>query len=155
MKKLKDIFYDKNDILIALIILVLAAGIILWRVQAIMDYPAKAMEDAANSVVVTEPEDGGDTAADGTSDGTDGTTIEGDGDGDGVVDICAVYVNYGDSLETIGQNCVTAGLIGSVDDFIALVNQYGVSGSIQAGQHFIPANATNEELIYYLTQTGV
>ena len=39
MNKLKDIFYDKNDILVALIILAIAAVIIFWRVDVIMAYP--------------------------------------------------------------------------------------------------------------------
>ena len=40
MKKLKDFFYNKNDIIIVLIILAIAALIIYTRIGAIMDYPA-------------------------------------------------------------------------------------------------------------------
>lgn len=39
MEKLKDFFYDKNDIVVALIIIAAAALIILGRINAIMDYP--------------------------------------------------------------------------------------------------------------------
>ena len=39
MKKLKDFIYDTNDILIALLILVIAAAVIMWRMNVFMDYP--------------------------------------------------------------------------------------------------------------------
>ncbi len=42
MNKIKDLIYNMNDILVALMILAAAAFIIYWRVGAIMDYPAYA-----------------------------------------------------------------------------------------------------------------
>lgn len=39
MKALKDFYYDKNDIIIALAILLIAGLIIVWRMEVIMDYP--------------------------------------------------------------------------------------------------------------------
>ena len=39
MKKLKDLIYDYNDVFVALIIVVLAAGVLVWRVNVVMDYP--------------------------------------------------------------------------------------------------------------------
>lgn len=39
MKSLKDFFYDKNDILIALAILLVAGLLIIWRMDVIMEYP--------------------------------------------------------------------------------------------------------------------
>ena len=38
MKKFKDFLYDKNDILIAVLILVVAAAIIAWRMDVILQY---------------------------------------------------------------------------------------------------------------------
>ncbi|MEG0924902.1 MAG: hypothetical protein RR313_09575 [Anaerovoracaceae bacterium] len=40
MKNFKDFLYDKNDIVIALVILLLAAVLIMWRLDVIMAYPA-------------------------------------------------------------------------------------------------------------------
>jgi hypothetical protein len=40
MKTIKDIIYDKSDIAVALLILLIAAAIIVNRVDAIMDYPS-------------------------------------------------------------------------------------------------------------------
>ena len=39
MKAFKDFLYDKNDILIALVILLIAGLLIVWRMEVIMDYP--------------------------------------------------------------------------------------------------------------------
>jgi len=40
MKSLKDIIYDRSDLAVALLILIIAAAIIINRVDAIMDYPS-------------------------------------------------------------------------------------------------------------------
>jgi len=42
MNKIKDLIYNMNDILVAMLILAVAASIIYWRVETIMDYPAYA-----------------------------------------------------------------------------------------------------------------
>ena len=52
MKKLKDILYDYNDILIALAIMVIAALLIMWRISAIVDYPREFISD---NTEVSEP----------------------------------------------------------------------------------------------------
>ena len=43
MKKLKDFIYDKNDIVIAVLILVVAALIISWRLGIILEYPKQLL----------------------------------------------------------------------------------------------------------------
>jgi len=56
MKKLRDFIYDTNDIIIAILILVVAAGIIFWRMSAILDYPSKLLgtEDAKTEEPVVD-----------------------------------------------------------------------------------------------------
>ena len=51
MKKLKDFFYDKNDILIALAILIIAALLIVWRMEIIMDYPRTLAEETGTLIL--------------------------------------------------------------------------------------------------------
>lgn len=43
MNKLKDFIYDKNDIIIAVLILVVAALIIGWRLNVILEYPKQLL----------------------------------------------------------------------------------------------------------------
>ena len=50
MNKLKDIFYDKSDILVAILIFAVAFGIIFWRLGAIMDYPKQLASGGSHIV---------------------------------------------------------------------------------------------------------
>ena len=47
MNKIKDFFYDKNDIIVVLVILAVAGFIIYTRIGAIMEYPEVLAEQAA------------------------------------------------------------------------------------------------------------
>lgn len=47
MEKLKDFFYNKNDVIIALLILAAAAAVIYFRIRAIMAFPEQQLEDAS------------------------------------------------------------------------------------------------------------
>ena len=49
MNRLKDFFYNKNDIIIVLIILVVAGLLIYNRIGAIMGYPAQLAEEIAKT----------------------------------------------------------------------------------------------------------
>ena len=50
MRLIKNFFHNINDVVLAIIIVAVAAGIIYWRMQIILDYPKKMMEQQ----VVTE-----------------------------------------------------------------------------------------------------
>jgi hypothetical protein len=55
MDKIRDFFYNKNDVVVALLILLIAATVIYFRVNAIMDYPsvmAAEQEKATQTKVV-------------------------------------------------------------------------------------------------------
>ena len=158
MNKLKDFFYNKNDILIALIILAVAAFVILWRVDAILSYPETLVANAGTQVDNQLPPDvSNDEALTGS-----GITTDPDTTTDSAVqppqqevEICGIYVNYGESLDVVAQNCVAAGLIGSTEEFMTVVNQLDAAQKIQAGQHHIPSNVTPEQLVEYLIKPGL
>ncbi len=63
MKKFKDILYDYNDIIIAFLILVIAALLIIWRMNAIIEYPKTLVGDDTPSV--SEPSDNNSTGEQG------------------------------------------------------------------------------------------
>lgn len=54
MDKLRNFIYDKNDIIVTLIILIIAAVIIYFRIGVIMDYPNTLVHDAASKTATTE-----------------------------------------------------------------------------------------------------
>ena len=53
MKKIRDFIYDYNDIFVALLIIAVAAVVIVWRVNSIMDYPNYVAEKGGNNPVQT------------------------------------------------------------------------------------------------------
>lgn len=44
MRSIRNFFHNINDILLAIIIVAVAAGIIYWRMNIILDYPQKLVE---------------------------------------------------------------------------------------------------------------
>ncbi len=55
MNKIKDLIYNMNDIIVALLILAVAGSVIYWRVNEIMDYPAYAASQKSE-VAKLEPD---------------------------------------------------------------------------------------------------
>lgn len=54
MNKIKDFFYNKNDIIIVLIILIAAGLIIYTRISAVMDYPETLAQQNAKAQQTTQ-----------------------------------------------------------------------------------------------------
>ena len=65
MKKFKDFIYDKNDIIIAILIMAAAALIIFWRLNVILDYPKQflASEEPSVETPAENPDNDGTPAA--------------------------------------------------------------------------------------------
>lgn len=60
MRAIRNFFHDINDVLLALIIVVIAAGIIYWRMEIILDYPRQLAAEQASYELEDEeydPED--------------------------------------------------------------------------------------------------
>lgn len=64
MNKIKDIIYNKSDILIAILILAIAALIIFWRLSIILEYPKEILGTDEASEVLTEPDENAAAEAD-------------------------------------------------------------------------------------------
>lgn len=87
MKNFKDLLHNTNDIIIAVIIVVMAAGLIVWRFNVIMKYPQvlasqssrKQSEEALNSASKLKT---GSAFKDGVLKKDVSVTISGGGEGD-------------------------------------------------------------------------
>ena len=106
MKKFKDFLYDKNDILIALLILIVAALIITWRMNAIMEYPSTIL----NSSVSGEDQSSGDGGQSGEAAGTDGDGVTADGSStdDGSASAGSGDTSGGDESSSAGTEALWA-----------------------------------------------
>lgn len=57
MERFRDFIYKKNDIIVALVILVVALVIISSRVAAIMEYPQEMLSQHTSAAVEQEADD--------------------------------------------------------------------------------------------------
>ena len=52
MRHIKNFFHNINDVVLAILIVAIAAGVIYWRMQIILDYPKTIV---SNQAVTEEP----------------------------------------------------------------------------------------------------
>ena len=172
MKKIKDFFYDHNDILVVLLIVLVAAAVIYWRVNVIMEYPKLAAEEIArnNGTTTSENANTDGTTEGGTTDGgtnTDGNTNTDSTQGgsseyvsdggtnlnDGLIwekgvlkNNLAITVPSGSATEAV-QALVDAGLFSSYDEFEDIAVKEGVNYGVLAGTYVFPAGSTQEDIV--------
>lgn len=156
MNKFRDLLYDKNDIVVALIIILVAALVIVWRIDAIMAFPQTiiAAEEAGNEKSLpTKYSATKDT--EGVDDGirTPGSVASKDDEEKDVKKSTgySVYINYGDTVSTVASYLVDLGFFETEEECIAAINDAGLSQKLQLGTHVIPRDATPEEAIKALT----
>lgn len=147
MNRIKDFFYDKNDIIVAFIILLAAAVIIYFRIGDIMKYPETLVHSAAAdqttaSVAPTET-----TVAPGAaSDATKATTAAA---------TKSITITQDAASTTVAKQLEKAKLVSSAKEFKAALEKYDMAGSIRSGTYQIPVGATNEKIIEIITKQKV
>lgn len=141
MNRLKDILYDKNDLLVALVILAIAGFVIYNRIDVIMDYPGTLVAQAGTeSPPVAEQIDESDDA-DQQTDETDEPEIN----------QISIYIEYGATGNHIAQLLIDYDLIQTKEQFYDAVAAAGADTRLQAGNFKIPSNATPAEIIEIIT----
>lgn len=172
MKRLKDFFYNFNDIVIVLGILAIAAFLILWRVDIIMRYPKTVAAQTVQTSQKTEDTKANDTSKDkdkkneksdkdkkneksekdkkdNDKNNSEKSTVD---DGtiwkDGVLkNNMSVKVPSGTATDAVA-GLVEAGLFKSYDDFAALSEQLGLDPtSIIPGTYKFDAGESQSDII--------
>lgn len=168
MKKLKDIYYDLNDIMVALIVVAVAAVVIVMNISSILSYPTMVAEAAGtqkdnvpttyadnppitNDLTGSAVNQGDGQPSDGQNATGGGVTGE-TGGNSGKVDNYAVYVNSGETGDQIADKLISVGLFKDRQQFRAAVTAAGAEGKLKAGNFIIPSNATPAEVIAILTK---
>ena len=149
MNKLKDFIYDKSDIVIALLIISIAGLIVFSRIDAILSYPETFAANTKPPVVSAPAVDVGDKGT------TSSAAIEGDATDGGDIEMLAIYINYGESLQSIAEKFVSVDLFSTPEKFLSVIEDAGVQTQIKTGNFIIPANATDEEVIEFITKPGL
>lgn len=166
--KIKDLIYDFNDILVALLILAVAAGVITWKLADIMAYPEYLAQQAGTIVAskpTEEPIDMSDV--DLTIDDTVvdiNTNIE-DANSEAIgtetptpaeeqpaaaTTETKITIPSGSYASKIAQILFDAGLVSSTDDFLKELTAEKADTKLKAGTFTIPAGSTMEEIIAIL-----
>jgi len=180
MKKIKDVFYDLNDILVALIIVAAATLIILTNIDSILNYPTVLAEEMqtpaedtptiyAENPPIQNPDDGnseqgneGTTGAGIDDQNTSGAGIDDQntagggvsgnpGTDTGEVVNYSVYIEPGSTGDKIADLLIGVGLFQSRQEFSSAVAAAGAEGKLRAGNFIIPSDATPAEVVSILT----
>ena len=144
MKGLKDFVYDKNDIIIALVILILAALLIVWRMDVIMDYPQTLAQETGTT----------DTTDEKAVPGEDSTTGENSGPWSKGVLAKDTTVNVaGGSATAAVQSLVDAGLFASYEEFTKVCKAAGYTPEdIKATTFTFEAGCTQTDIAKQVTK---
>lgn len=154
MKRLKDFFYNFNDIVIVLGILAIAAFLILWRVDIIMRYPKTVAAQTVQTSQKTEDSKSKDTPKDKDKKDNDKNNSEKSTVDDGTIwkdgvlkNNMSVKVPSGAATDAVA-GLVEAGLFKSYDDFAALSEQLGLDPtSIIPGTYKFDAGESQSDII--------
>ena len=143
IKKLKDLLYNKNDVVIVLAILVIASLIIWNRIDVIMDYPSNLIANAQQE--------------EGLSDKPDVIVVDPKEEDEPIDEVVmyAIYINPGETLQEMGEKFVGVGLFPSAEDFVQLANDMGIAKTIKAGNFIMPSNSTPEEVMQIIITPGL
>ena len=157
MEKFKNFIYDKSDLLIALLIVLIAGAVISFGVSNIME-PYVAGTNAGTDSAITESENGGDPAlagaADVGSEDPDFTTNYAIADGTKTPEPMSIIIREGESSEQIAGKLIEAGAITKKTDFYEKLKEMGMESRLQPGSFEIPAGTSMEEIIRILTKTN-
>lgn len=64
MNKLRNFIYEKNDLIVALLVVLITASILWWKIDGIMEYPKKLVAvSVSDKERNTQPEEVGKTSA--------------------------------------------------------------------------------------------
>jgi len=168
LNKIKDFIYNFNDLVVAVLILLIACGVIVWRVADIMDYPEYLAAQVAATTVEKAPETEVDftgvdldpvAVADITANpeeittdvtqpeettASEETTPAAPAAATGDTKISIPSGSYASQVADI---LYSNGLITSTKDFLALLASRKADTKLKAGDFTIPAGSTMDAII--------
>lgn len=136
MERLKNIIYDKSDIIIAFAILLIAGLLIAWRLGAIMEYPKQLISQNDHSTEIsTEEKDTKDDSSEKDTDKSDksekdnSTKAEGTAlwSSDGYLTKDVTVTFSGSAASHFVQCAIDAGLLESYDEYTSICSYQGIS----------------------------
>ncbi len=170
-EKIRDFFYNINDLIIAILIISLAAYIITWKIGDILSYPDQVVAqetsepaplDDVHTPDIPENEDipdetsDEDPITDPDEEITNETPTESEEDPideppTQPVNKISIDIPSGTAGERIASILKEKGLINNSSEFIDRLEERNLDVKLQAGTFKIPENASVDEVINILT----
>ena len=151
-RSFRDFYYDHSDIVLAIIILLIAGIVIMWRINIIVEYPSTLQDISGVSQTSEEQND-----ADGAKASEDGkkdekaVAIAAWAD-DKLAESIKVKVKGKKAAARI-QCLIDAGLFTSVEDYESACNAIGVNYvEINKGTYTFKAGSTKEDIAKKVTK---
>ncbi len=155
MNRLKDFLYDKNDIVLSLVILVLAGLLIAWRMDAIMNYPSTlAKETHTTTTSQSEVTDESDSTDNKEETAPSASKQKSDSLWNNGTLSKEVHVTIqGGSASAAVDVLINAKLFDSYDQFVQVCNDAGYNPeSIKATTYTFPEGCTRTDIAKQVTQ---
>ena len=168
MNKFKDILYDKNDILVILVILAIAALVISNRIDAIMAYPQTVLAqdetgkkepilssdlteiDGTDDLKDTNQQPNKENPADAPSNDKNGANSDQTPADPSNVNY-SVYIESGSTGSKIAQTLTDCGAIKDKNEFYDAVSSANAESKLKAGNFIIPQGSTPAQIVQILT----
>lgn len=150
MKFLKDFFYDKNDIVLTIVILVLAGLLISWRLDVIMEYPSSLAKETHTTE--TSQEVSMEEKENSEEDAPGQMPLDSIWDDGVLTQEVAVTIQPASEKEAVGA-LVYAGLFQSYDEFVKICKKAGCKPSqIKASSYRFPVGSTQKDIAIEVTK---
>lgn len=151
-KTFKDFLYDTNEIWLAIVIIIIAGLLIVWRINVIMDYPS-TLDKTSGTTTTTQEKATTSTTTESKSTSTDSTKATASLWKDGKL-TSAVKVKVKSGSETAAVNSlVDADLFSSYSEFVKVCKTAGVKASkIKAATYTFKSGSTKESIVKQVTK---
>ena len=151
-RSFRDFYYDHSDILLAIIILLIAGIVIMWRINIIVEYP-NTLQDISGVTQTTEEQNNADTAKASEDDKkSDQAAPVAAWSDDKLAEEIKVKVKGKKAVTRI--NClIDAGLFTSTEDYENACNSAEVNYvNIKKGTYTFKAGSTKEDIAKKVTK---
>ncbi|MBR2779304.1 MAG: hypothetical protein IKD85_03950 [Firmicutes bacterium] len=140
----RDNLYNYSDVLTVILIIVLAAIFIFWRVNVLLNYHSNQPAELSSQETSVEQVDSGQKLEQAMEDDAEEVASETEG-------TQSFEIAQNMTLPEVVDSLYNAGLITDKEAFTEAVEQAGAEGQLHVGVFDIPAGASDTEIIAILT----
>lgn len=128
MNKLRNFIYEKNDLIVALLVVLITASILWWKIDGIMEYPKKLVAvTVSDKERNTQPEEVGKTSA-----------VE-------------INITKKDDPKTLSEKLAAANLLAEKEEFESKLKEALNKRTLKRGKVKVEPDLRTEDLVSLVT----